>query len=96
MINAICKEIVLQKDFFPNRKISYIYFGGGTPSLLNKFELEEILATINVHFDIQLNAEITLEANPEDLIPPYLQILKNAGINRLSIGIQVLDDQVLT
>jgi len=87
-VHAICQEIALQKDYLGDKSLKTIYFGGGTPSLLTSEELEKILNTIHQYFSIENEAEITLEANPEDLNPTYLSDLKTLGINRLSIGIQ--------
>jgi oxygen-independent coproporphyrinogen III oxidase len=88
MVGAICKEIELQKSYLPSKTIETIYFGGGTPSILNEKELNEIFETIHSNFEIVKNAEITLEANPDDLSNDKLNIFKNIGINRLSIGVQ--------
>lgn len=88
MIDAICTEIEIQKDFLENDVVETIYFGGGTPSLLTKIELGQILKTINQFHVVDENAEITLEANPDDLTIEKLKELKSHGINRLSIGIQ--------
>ena len=78
----------MQKDYLGTRELSTIYFGGGTPSTLSSSELSAIFEAIHRHFDMLEGAEITLEANPEDLTPEYLVILKELGVNRLSIGIQ--------
>ncbi len=88
LVHAICQEIALQKDYLDDKSLKTIYFGGGTPSLLTSEELEKILNMIHQYFSIENEAEITLEANPEDLNPTYLSDLKTLGINRLSIGIQ--------
>jgi oxygen-independent coproporphyrinogen-3 oxidase len=88
LINAICREIALQKDYLSDKGLKTIYFGGGTPSLLSAVELEQILDTIQQYFSVENEAEITLEANPEDLTSTYLSDLKTLGVNRLSIGIQ--------
>ena len=88
VVEAIASEIVLRKDYLPKTEIETIYFGGGTPSMLDEAELHLLLNTINQHFTVAKNAEITLEANPDDLQRDKLQQLYNAGINRLSIGIQ--------
>ena len=72
-----------------------IYFGGGTPSQLLPNELDEILNTVYRNFKINSGAEITFEANPEDLKDDYLKQLKTFGINRLSIGIQSFRDKDL-
>jgi len=88
VVEAIASEIVLRRDYLPKAEIETIYFGGGTPSMLDEAELHLLLNTINQHFTVAKNAEITLEANPDDLQRDKLQQLYNAGINRLSIGIQ--------
>jgi oxygen-independent coproporphyrinogen-3 oxidase len=88
LVEALIKEIELQKDYLRTRKLSTIYFGGGTPSTLSPDELSAIFKAIHKHFEVLVGAEITLEANPEDLTPEYLSVLKELGVNRLSIGIQ--------
>lgn len=87
LVAAICKEAVLRKTFL-QETVDTIYFGGGTPSLLSGSELEILLNTLNEHYTIAPNAEITLEANPDDIDPKTLNQWHQAGINRLSIGIQ--------
>ncbi len=72
--------------------IETIYFGGGTPSLLSREEVEKILNALSLHYNVVPEPEITLEANPDDLQANKLQALKAAGINRLSIGIQSFHD----
>lgn len=88
-------ELVIQKDYLHGEALETIYFGGGTPSLLSPKELEWILATINKHYSLSNNPEITLEANPDDLNPASLDQFHTLGINRLSIGIQSFDDTIL-
>jgi oxygen-independent coproporphyrinogen-3 oxidase len=88
MIDKMCEEIILRKDYLSDRTLKSIYFGGGTPSLLREEELAKIFSTIQAHFEINPAAEITLEANPDDVDLINLKSWKNAGINRLSIGIQ--------
>ena len=88
MVAAIIREIDLRKNEWNQHQIETIYFGGGTPSLLTASELESIFAALDAAFDIRPNAEITLEANPDDLTPDKLSELYKTPINRLSIGIQ--------
>lgn len=96
MIAALLKEIALQKDFFADKKsLGSIYFGGGTPSMLEISELEAILSQVRMYFAVEKNAEITLEANPEDFSKEKLAAWKSLGINRLSIGIQSFQDKNL-
>ena len=96
MIGAIVKELELQQDYLKGETIQSIYFGGGTPSLLNIGELEQIFETIYRLHKVVPEAEITLEANPDDLTPEKLRDLKNyTPVNRLSIGIQSFADEDL-
>jgi oxygen-independent coproporphyrinogen-3 oxidase len=88
MIATICQEIVLRAFELKGEKLKSIYFGGGTPSLLTKQELKDILTQTKRLFHIEKDAEITLEANPDDINIHQLKIWRDAGINRLSIGIQ--------
>ncbi|WP_162428181.1 radical SAM family heme chaperone HemW [Pontibacter pudoricolor] len=87
-IDAIARELELRRDYLQGQTIETIYFGGGTPSLLTQDELQLLLQTIKDLFIVSATAEISLEANPDDLKPEKLQELKAAGINRLSIGLQ--------
>lgn len=94
-LTALKKELKLRKNYLQNQPIETIYFGGGTPSLLNEKELNELVELIYQKFEITKNTEITLEANPDDLSVQYLQELKNTPVNRLSIGIQSFFDDDL-
>lgn len=95
LIDALCQEITLQKDYLQNKEIKTIYFGGGTPSLLEEKELEKILGTIQTIFSVSTDAEITMEVNPDDLSIEKLETIYHNGINRLSIGIQSFSDDFL-
>jgi len=88
LVDMLCKELALRKNELPDNLIETIYFGGGTPSLLNGEELTQIFNSIYSNFQVSENAEITLEANPDDLSIEKLEVLNAAGINRLSIGVQ--------
>jgi len=96
MVKAVCEELIQRKSFLENERIESIYFGGGTPSILNRKELTLIFNTINQHFEINVTAEITLEANPDDIQTESLLYWKELGINRLSIGIQSFKQEDLT
>jgi oxygen-independent coproporphyrinogen-3 oxidase len=95
MVNAIIQDIELKQNRFPFQKLNSIYFGGGTPSLLTKNQLRKIFTKLKNTFNWSENIEITLEANPDDLNIEYLQTLKEVGVNRLSIGIQAFQDDIL-
>lgn len=96
MVEAICQEIKNRRDFFGDQvALKSIYFGGGTPSVLSRTELEQIYEEIQQHFEIASGAEITLEANPDDLTLTYLKELRHTAVNRLSIGIQSFNEEAL-
>lgn len=95
LVDAIVRELEIRKDYLDQENISTIYFGGGTPSLLTADELMLLMDNIQKRFEVDRDAEITLEANPGDLTPAKLETLRSAGINRLSIGIQSFHDNVL-
>ncbi|WP_317129219.1 radical SAM family heme chaperone HemW [Algoriphagus kandeliae] len=94
MTSLIAREAILRKDFLNGESITTIYFGGGTPSLAKPEWLEEILSAIHTNFKLDLQ-EVTLEANPDDLSPKKLAAWKKLGIDRLSLGIQSFQDEVL-
>ena len=95
-MKALFKEIEIQKNYFPSStEVSTVYLGGGTPSLLSKFDLLDIINAVKLNFNILPNAEITLEANPDDLTSEKIKELKESPINRLSIGIQSFYDEDL-
>lgn len=95
LVRALMKEIELQKDYLQRQPIETIYFGGGTPSLLTPDELTSLLATIRQQHWYNTQAEVTLEINPENITPQHCQQWQQAGINRLSIGVQsFLDDEL--
>lgn len=96
VIASIVKEIELKKDFLSQKGLSSIYFGGGTPSLLRKKDLNQILSALALIYNWDESTEITLEANPDDLSEANLRDFKEEGINRLSIGIQSFDQTDLT
>ncbi len=88
MVRALHSEIILKKDYTGTEQIETIYFGGGTPSLLSADELGMLISEITEHYPVSASAEITLEANPDDLNPQKVKELKQTLINRFSIGIQ--------
>ena len=94
-VDALVAEIELRKSVFDQQTINSIYFGGGTPSLLSEKDLNRIFETLFTSFRVSPLAEITLEANPDDLSLEKIKVLKNTPINRLSIGIQSFRDEDL-
>jgi oxygen-independent coproporphyrinogen-3 oxidase len=87
-IDALLKETSLRKDYLENETVSTIYLGGGTPSVFSIKDLGTILNHINKLFRVDEDCEITVELNPDDVQPAYLEGLKNHNINRISLGIQ--------
>lgn len=94
-VDTLIQEIALQKSYI-KEPIETIYFGGGTPSLLEEAQLKEILAAIDANFKKADVIECTLEANPDDMHPSKIAAWKKIGINRLSIGIQSFQASALT
>ncbi len=94
-LESLKQEIIQRKDYLHGEPVHTVYFGGGTPSILSIDELKSIITQLHDTFDIDPQAEITLEANPDTLSLEYLESLRQLGINRLSIGIQSFFDNDL-
>jgi len=92
MLIALKQEIDLRKDYLGDTTLMSIYFGGGTPSLLEPDEINSLIEHLSAYFTISTDAEITLEANPDDLTPEKLKGLRQTPVNRLSIGVQSFSD----
>ncbi|MDF1679811.1 radical SAM family heme chaperone HemW [Ponticaulis sp.] len=92
---AILKDIEGYAASLTGRTLTSLYFGGGTPSLCTRSFLSEVIETSAVRFAPDGDIEITLEANPEDITPERLKAWKGAGVNRLSLGVQALNDDAL-
>ncbi len=88
MVQALRKEIVLRKDELRGEVVETIYFGGGTPSVLEVAEVNQLIDTVYANYEVVRHPEITLEANPDDLSPNRILELSKGPINRLSIGVQ--------
>ncbi len=93
-VDALVKEVSLQQNYL-SQPIETIYFGGGTPSLLNETQLNKIIKAIHSNYSISSNIELTLEANPDDINIEKTKMWYGQGINRLSIGIQSFQDNAL-
>ncbi|MBK7711208.1 MAG: radical SAM family heme chaperone HemW [Bacteroidales bacterium] len=87
-LDALLKEAVLRKDYLGQEAVSTIYFGGGTPSVLSIKELGDILAQIRRNYLVEENCEASIELNPDDVNPAFLEGLKELNFNRISLGIQ--------
>ena len=88
MITALKKELAMRKDEFKDEVVETIYFGGGTPSVLDTGEINDLIETVYANYRVVENPEITLEANPDDLSNQRIKELAKSTINRLSIGVQ--------
>tara|TARA_B100000497_G_scaffold128121_1_gene173609 strand:- start:22032 stop:23231 length:1200 start_codon:yes stop_codon:yes gene_type:complete len=95
LLAAICNEIELRKSEI-SVPVKTIYFGGGTPSLLNKEEIDLLIGEVYKNFEVEENIEVTLEANPDDLTKGNLYQLSKTKVNRLSIGVQSFFEEDLT
>lgn len=93
-INAVCREMELRKNYI-REPFSTIYLGGGTPSLLDEAELIKLFLYINNVYDVDRNAEITMECNPDDITPEFTNMLSRLPINRVSMGAQTFADSRL-
>ena len=93
---ALEREMRLRRQYIKCTRIHTIYIGGGTPSLLPLDVLKEIFAAIDCHFILAPDAEVTIEANPDDVTPQWIEGLSDTPINRISMGAQTFDDQLLT
>lgn len=94
-VEALCREISSRRDYLPSPVSHTLYFGGGTPSLLSIDELSKIISTIRECFTLTPDVEITIEANPDDVTLEWVTAIKSLGINRVSLGIQSFDDNLL-
>ena len=92
LVRAMIRELKMQKDYLPSDDLHTLYLGGGTPSLLSENELVLLMDALKKQYHLKPDAEITLEANPDDLSGAVIAMLADQGINRLSIGIQSFHD----
>lgn len=94
-LQALKKELDGRRHYLNGEPVQTIYFGGGTPSLLEPIEIQSVIGTIKQLHSVSPDTEITVEANPDDLTPAYIGQLAQTDANRLSIGIQSFDDAML-
>lgn len=94
-IEALCAEIELRADYLGGAEVETVYFGGGTPSLISPEQFRVILGTLGSRNKIVNGAEITIELNPDDVTDVYMAGVKEAGFNRISIGVQSWSDATL-
>lgn len=94
VLQAMHKELVDRKEYL-TQTINTIYFGGGTPSILNKHQLNELLQTIKNNYSLNPEAEITIEVNPDDINSTYIKEIRALGFNRVSMGVQSFNKEEL-
>ena len=94
-LKALCREIETESRRYSDYEVQTVYLGGGTPSILNPVQIEEIFSALHDSFQITEGAEITIEVNPGTVTEEKLQAWKGAGINRISIGLQSTEDREL-
>lgn len=92
---AVCREMREQAAFFSARRVNTVFFGGGTPTLMTGAQMERMMDTLRACFDLAADAEVTMEGNPGTLTRENLDAYRKAGVNRLSLGVQSLDDGLL-
>jgi len=95
MVEAMLRELDWRQRYLREEELSSLYFGGGTPSLLEEGELMAFFDAVHRYFRLASDAEITLEANPDDLHPEKLAALRRSPVNRLSIGVQSFSEEDL-
>lgn len=94
-VDALCSELVQRREELRSNAVRSVYFGGGTPSLLRTGEVARVLDCIHKHFDVSAEAEITFEANPDDVTEEWVSELRALGINRVSLGVQSFNEGIL-
>ena len=94
-LSAVCREMRAQAAFFGRRRVNTVFFGGGTPTLLEGAQAARLMQALRESFDLAPDAEITMEGNPGTLTRESLSAFRRAGVNRLSLGVQSLDDGLL-
>ena len=94
-LKGLQKELELYHQLLAETRVNTIYFGGGTPSCLSQRELSALFALLNRHAKAEPSAEVSVECNPGTISPEKLREMKAAGVNRISLGVQALQDEHL-
>jgi len=95
MVECLAKELELRASYLTDKTVRSVYFGGGTPSILETDDIQRLIDRVAAHFNLAADAEITLEANPDDLNAQKVSKLRGTAVNRFSIGIQSFFDEDL-
>ena len=91
-VETLCREMELRRDYLKGDTLASVYMGGGTPSVLSPAELSRIFHAITQWWNLAPDAEVTLEANPDDITPAYAEALVSLPVNRVSMGVQTFSD----
>ena len=94
-VRAVCRELQLRKDYLEGAPVNTLYFGGGTPSRLTPEQLGGIISTIDSTIGLSSLGELTVECNPDDITPDYVTAIRSLGVNRISMGVQTFNDDLL-
>ena len=94
-VDALCSELSARHDEMGENSLRTLYLGGGTPSVLQDRELERIFDEMGLFYSLDPEAEVTMEANPDDVTDDFIRTLRRLGVNRVSLGIQTFDDGML-
>lgn len=96
LIKAELKEVESRKNYLAGEKIETLYFGGGTPSLISPGNIEKLINSVLKNYKVETTPEITIEVNPDDINSNKIKLYKNIGINRISVGMQSFNDNILS
>ena len=94
-VSALCRELKERAGWLEGAPVRTVYFGGGTPSRLTVEQIGQVLETISVVYGLNSLEELTVECNPDDITPHYLSALAKLGVNRISMGVQTFNDDLL-
>lgn len=94
-VNVLCAELHQRRDYLKGAPVKTVYFGGGTPSRLAPEQISRVIDTIRVEYGLDSLEELTVECNPDDITAEYITALRTSGVNRISMGVQTLNDDLL-
>ena len=94
-VSALCRELELRRDYLGGEPVRTVYFGGGTPSRLTPDQIGSVMSAIRSALGLDSLEELTIECNPDDITPQYVSALKALGVNRISMGVQTFNDDLL-
>ncbi len=95
-VSTLCRELQLRKGYLSDAPVKTLYFGGGTPSRLTPEQISRIISSIDSTLGLSNLEELTVECNPDDITPDYVCALRALGVNRISMGVQTFNDDLLS